>query len=453
MWSADTLHAAVDRLQAHVEAAATGPVLDRRSLPEVIAAVRPLDPGGDPLALLERYLAHTVRLQAPGALAHQVAVPATASALADLVHGALNQPVGIWEMGSAGVAAEVEAVRWLLRLVGWDPAHSGGVLTHGGSLANLTALLAARARVAPDAWEDGVPDDLVILAPAGAHYSIARAASILGLGRRALVELECDPLGRIRPDRIAAAVDAVRAAGQRPMALVALACATSTGLHDDLEAVADAAEAAGVWLHVDGAHGASALLSAAHRPRLAGIERADSLIWDAHKLLRVSGLCAAVLVRDDADLAAAFQQDASYLFDDRPHAGPDLLERSVECTKTALGFKLLLTVAELGEDGLGAYVAGRYEATARFAARIAARPGWTVAFQPEANICCFRGPGDPVEVRDRLAGDGRFHLSTVRLADGWWLRMAVMSPATDEATIDALLDSVEALEAADGFDG
>src|SRR4051812_28665577 len=183
-------------------------------------------------AFLAACLARTTRLHHPGALAHQVAVPDVPSALAEFVHGVINNPMAIYEMGAAAATIEVAVLEWMVEKIGWASG-AGGVLTHGGSLAGLTAMLAARARAAPDAWTRGVGTGLALLVPPSAHYSIKRAAAILGLGEDAVVELETDALERIRPERIDAALERAHAGGRRPMALVAAACATSTGLHDD----------------------------------------------------------------------------------------------------------------------------------------------------------------------------------------------------------------------------
>src|SRR4051812_31823051 len=265
-------------------------------------------------AFLADYLARTTRLHHPGALAHQVAVPDVPAALADLVHGVINNPMAIYEMGAAAATIEVAILEWMIEKLGWEVRRAGGVLTHGGSLANLTAVLAARARAAPDAWTRGVAGDLARLTPASAHYSIKRAAAILGLGEDAVVTLETDALERIRPDRLDDALERCRAAGRRPMALVAAACPASTGLHDDLVAIGGVPRERGARVHGDAAHGASALLSEPHAALLAGIEHADSAVWDAHKMLRTSSLSAAVLVRRAQDIDGAFHQDASYLF-------------------------------------------------------------------------------------------------------------------------------------------
>jgi L-2,4-diaminobutyrate decarboxylase len=393
-------------------------------------------------ALLER----STRLHHPGELAHQVAAPDFPAALADLVHGAANQPMSIYEMGAAANALEAAVIEWMVEQVGLGP-DAGGVLTHGGSLANLTALLAARAAAAPDAWRDGVGGDLAVLAPPSAHYSVARSVAMLGLGERAVVPLEVDALERILPERLDAAVERARSEGRRPMALVAAACATSTGLHDDLDAIGRFCRERYLWFHVDAAHGASALLAPAHRDRLRGIEQADSVIWDAHKMLRTSSVCAAVLVRDARKLDAAFQQKAAYLiYEDAETAGPDLLGRQVECTKAPLGVRVFLNLAWRGERGMGDYVASQYDKTLRFWEQIESRDGFECLCRPESNILCFRYGTDAelqVALRERLLEEGRFHLSSTEVDDRRWLRMSVMAPATDDATIDALLDAIE----------
>jgi L-2,4-diaminobutyrate decarboxylase len=333
-------------------------------------------------------------------------------------------------------------VRWMLDKVGFDRQDGGGVLTHGGSLGNLTALLAARARVAPDAWREGVRGDLALLAPPSAHYSIRRAAAILGLGEDAVIDVEVDELERIRPDRLPAALARCEAAGRRPMALVAVACATSTGLHDDLRAIAAFCAEHDVWLHVDAAHGGSALLSERHRGLLAGIERADSVVWDAHKMLRTSGLCAAVLVRRGADLPAAFRQRGEYLFydDEQAPVGFDLLDRALETTKTTLGLKLFLALAWAGERGLGEYVASRYDLARRFYDTLAREPGVSFPYVPESNIVCFRvGDGDQLALRDRLLASGRFHIGATMLGGVRYLRLVLMAPDTNEHTLAEVL--------------
>jgi L-2,4-diaminobutyrate decarboxylase len=278
---------------------------------------------------------------------------------------------------------------------------------------------------------------------------VARSVAIAGLGQAAFIPIETDELERIRPERLDDALQRARDAGRRPIALVADACATGTGLYDDLTAIAAFAREHDLWLHVDGAHGASALLSPRHRHLLDGIEQADSVVWDAHKMLRTSALCASVLVRRARDLPGAFQQEASYLFYE-VDASPDIIDRAIECTKAPLGVKLFLNLAWRGEAGLGDYVADTYDRAQRFQDVIAARSGFEVPYRPESNILCFRYGTDSqaqLEIRERLIESGEFHLSSVELGGNRYLRIVVMSPSTDEAAIERLLDAIERVAA------
>ena len=417
---------------------------------------------GRPLArFLERYLDSSTRLHHPGYMAHQVAVPHPSGSIAAMVDGFTNNAMAIYEMGPAAAAVEFWVLNWMIRKVGWSPMPypretaspgtaqdapcAGGVLTHGGSLANLTALLAARSRMAPDAWDHGVPTDLALLVPAESHYSVARAAGILGLGSAAVFSLETDDTGRIIPGRIRDRLRAVREAGRRPMAVVANACSTALGLYDHLREIGEICRDEGVWMHVDGAHGASALLSARTRGLLDGVELADSMVWDAHKLLRAPTLCAAVLLRDGRDLDRAFKQEASYLFHDKAQPGVDFIHRTVECTKAGLGLRFFSVLAALGEEGLARYVQRQVDLAREAHAWISGLAGFECPAVPQSNILCFRtaGPDElQIAARDALIAEGSFHLSTAEVNGRRWLRAAFMNPDTTMEDVARMIERV-----------
>lgn len=239
----------------------------------------------------------------------------------------------------------------------------------------------------------------------------------------------------------------VRSDGRRPMALVANACSTALGLYDPLAEISAACRQHGIWLHVDGAHGASALLSETHRSLLRGVEDADSLAWDAHKLLRTPTLCAAVLVRDARRLDHAFQQEASYLFHDKNQPGVDFIHRTVECTKAGLGLRFFAVLASLGEKGLADYVDRQFALAREAHTFLSALPDYECPVEPEANIICFRiqGPDElQIAVRDALIADGSFHLSTAEFAGRRYLRAAFMSPDTTMRDVRLLAERVRA---------
>ncbi len=435
-----------DSSRAHGPAIGIGPLDDMIERLDLRRWVR--DGGMDEhgfAGFLERYLANTTRLDHPGYVSHQLGPPDTPSALADLVHGRVNNITTVYELGPAATAVENVVTDWMLEKVGFA-GDGAGRLTHGGSLGNLTALLAARARAVPESWKRGTPADLAVLAPASVHYSVLRAAAILGLGEDAIVPIASDSLGRLKPSGLATALERAEAAGRSPIAVVASACATATGLHDDLRAVGTFCRERGLWFHVDGAHGVSAVLSARHRHLLDGLDLADSVVWDAHKMLRTSAMCTGVLFRSAQDLARAFDQEASYLmYQDVP--GNDLGLQTFEATKAPIGLKLFLNLAWRGEGGLGSYLARQYEKTRRFYRLIRARPWFDCPYEPESNILCFRyraGGNDlHLEVRRRLAEEGDFHVAATELARIRHFRLTIMSPETEAADIERLLDRIE----------
>lgn len=404
---------------------------------------------------VETYLQDSARLHHPHFMGHQVATPAIPSALAELLHGSINNPMAVYEMGPSATCLEDCVLAWMIRKVGWSKAvnnsdhqqPAAGVLTHGGSLANLTALLAARAAVAPSAWEDGNPNNLVVLAPKDAHYSIARAASIMGLGARRLVTVPTDRLGRIIASELSECIDNLKANGHIIMCLVANACATSTGLFDDLKALAPVCQRHSVWLHVDACHGGAYLLSDRFRERLAGIELADSITWDAHKMMRVSALCAAVLVRRAEHLKQAFTQQADYLLYENNETGIDFSYRTIECTKAALGTKLFLTLAWAGEKAIGRYIDRQTELAHYFYKGLVDKANYSCPYEPESNILCFRykqSDERQLSIKRHLLESGQFHIGTTTIFNKRYLRLTLMNPHTKKKTLKALTDAIEA---------
>ena len=409
------------------------------------------------LEFIKKYLSSTTRLHHPSYLAHQVAAPHYAGALGALIDGFTNNAMSIYEMGPAATSIEYFMINWLLEKVGWQPSpvkieqenkkdnFGGGVLTHGGSLANLTALIAARNKIAPESWKEGSPKDLALLAPAGCHYSIARAAGILGIGQDAVYYLEVNKKGAIIPDRIAAVYEKVAKDGRRAIALIANACSTAVGIYDPLVEVGEFCKEKDLWFHVDGAHGASVLLSEKYKYLLKGIEKADSVVWDAHKLMRVPTLCAALLVRDHKNIDNAFEQEASYLFHDKEQPGFDFIHRTVECTKAGLGLRFFMVLAALGERGLSKYIERQIEVTSDAFDYIHRLTGFECAVKPQCNILCFRLEGSDtlqLMIRDQLNAEGEFYLSTTSFNGVRYLRLSIMNPDTNLDVIFNLIEKI-----------
>lgn len=410
-------------------------------------------------SFLADYLRYSVQIHHPHYLAHQVAAPDTPGILAGLINAVMQNPMAIYEMGPGASAMELSVIRWMCKKIGWTPpafpyqenqsdSVASGVLTHGGSLANLTALLAARSRACPESWSQGVDQPIAIMAPAVSHYSVARAASVLGIGANQVYPIATNELGVIEVQALAPTLERLRQEGRRCIAVVANACSTASGLHDPLDEVGRFCERESLWFHVDACHGASALLSKKLAPNLQGIERADSVVWDAHKMMQIPVLCAALLVRDRKDLQRIFSQDANYLAFDADPERYSALPFAIECTKSSMSLKIFLALAFRGEQGIAAYIEGRYAMTQRYYARICERPGFSCLCAPETNILCFRyGENDQLQLdlRDRLLRDQSFHLSSARISGRSYLRLTLMNPRSDLQVLDRLLDTIEAL--------
>ena len=230
------------------------------------------------------------------------------------------------------------------------------------------------------------------------------------------------------------------------MCVVASACATGSGLHDPLRAIGEICRESNVWLHVDAAHGASALLSPKYRGLLDGLELADSTIWDAHKMLRTSGLSTAVLFRCARKMMSAMQQEANYIMYGNSMGGVDLIHRTVECTKAPMATKVLLNLAFRGESGVASYVQDRYDFAREAYQLLHSRAGFECPFPPESNILCFRfGTDDAqqISIREGLLKKGLFHLSSAVVAGKRYLRMSIMNPHTHADTIQQLILAIE----------
>jgi len=329
-----------------------------------------------------------------------------------------------------------------------EPGEGDGVLTHGGSLGNLTALLAARARMVPECWEDGMPPGHVILATDFSHYSVERAAAILGLGRRSVIRVPVDGALRMHPGALRKIFAETVASGREVLAVVATAGQTASGAVDPLSEIGRFCWDEGVWLHVDAAHGAGALVSPRLRPILDGIEWADSIIWDTHKLLGTSALACGALFRDRASLAGTFLQDAPYLYGDPDRPGEDLSRKSLECTKSPLGLKLLFNLAVVGESGLAAHVERLFDLARRFHELLSRRPGFETFGPPQTNILLFRVGRDSelqARIRERIVREGEFYITRAQVRRETWLRLVIQNPFTEESDIAALADRLEQL--------
>jgi L-2,4-diaminobutyrate decarboxylase len=405
-------------------------------------------------------LEHGHNLHDPRYIGHQVAASVPLAGWFDAVGSVSNQAMATYEMGPWATAAEWAMIQQLGVRIGWQPGEFAGLATHGGSLANLTALLSARNVSLEESWQQGVARPglpPVIVVHSDAHYSVARAAGILGLGTNQVLRVGLDSRRRMDVGLLDGLLRDLHEKNQPVVAVVACACSTPIGAFDRLDEVAAVCGRHGVWLHVDAAHGGAACLSPHYRHLIEGLQRADSVTWDAHKMLFVPALCAFVFYRKAARVFETFRQDAPYLFDP---AAPGLAEfdsalRTIECTKRAAVFGLWGVWSLFGEQLFADLVDITFAMGRTFYEKLAAAADFTALHEPQCNIVAFRytpeslrnAPAEALgrlqmEIRRSLIESGQFFIVSTHLDGIGALRVTIINPLTTPAHLDELLDAI-----------
>lgn len=466
---ADLFRQAGELLKGHfTEALATGPVARFAPPSELEAAyASPLPPEGRPMEDvwrdLRRILREGVVLHHPACMGHQVAPAFPLAAVGGGIAQAVNQALAAWEGSPSAAHLERQVIRWFLDLAGFGPGAAGSFVT-GGSLANLTGLLAARNRDGA-AWEDGADRSLkpAVLCSDQVHYSVERACGVLGLGSRAAVKVPTDARFRMTPEAVEAALAACRAEGRTPIALVATAGTTSAGAFDPLRPLARVARREGLWFHVDGAHGASFLFSERHRHLLDGIEEADSIAWDPHKMLFMPMSASLVLFARGDDMDRLFRQEAPYIFGTASDIPRDLDSggRTLACSRPWDALKIWLPLTRYGAPVFGEMIDATVETAGILHGLVRDAPDFEELHAPEANILCFRYRWDGAAedeldafnyaLRNGLNRSGRAWITTAVLGGKRALRATVMNPTTGPDQPRRLLEALR--ETARGMRG
>jgi glutamate/tyrosine decarboxylase-like PLP-dependent enzyme len=442
-------HDALDRALGRLQHVAEGPVW--RPTPDAVrqrfAAPLPRGPReltdvlDDVDALIAPFVVGNTHPRFLG-WAHGAGTPV--GVVAELIAAALNANCG--GRDHIGPVVERQIAAWAAEAFGF-PTASSGVFVTGASQANLLGLLIARdAALGHDVRAAGLRGaaQLCAYASTEAHACVRQAAELAGVGSDFLRTVETDAEGRMRLDVLSAAVDRDRAAGLRPFLVVGTAGGVNFGAFDDLQALAQLAEAAGLWLHVDGAFGALTTLAPALAPLTKGLARADSVAFDFHKWAHAPYDAGFLLVRDPAAHKGTFAAPAAYLSrlprglaagDDWPcDYGPDL-------SRGFRALKVWMTLQTLGADAIGAAIAANCAAARRLAALVAASDVFELAAPVPLNIVCFALRGDAegalsAELAMRLQERGLAAPSTTRIAGRQVVRAAIFNHRTTVADID-----------------
>jgi glutamate/tyrosine decarboxylase-like PLP-dependent enzyme len=388
---------------------------------------------------LEReVLASTMHVNHPRFFAYVPGPSNFIGAMADALISGYNVFAGTWISGSGAAAIELATISWLRDLCGF-PKSADGLFVSGGTMANLTALAVARRAVLQDRLDGAV----VYLSDQG-HSSLEKDLRLLGFASESMRRIPVDADFRLPAAALDRTIAEDRAAGRRPACIIANAGTTNTGAIDPLVEISALAKQHNMWMHVDGAYGAAAVLCPRGRELLRGIELADSLSFDPHKWLFQPFETGCVLVRDGDMLRDTFQVFPEYLKDTHQQlAEINLADYGVQLTRNFRALKLWLSLKYFGLESFRAAIEHGFALAEFCEACIRKTPGWEIVTSAQMGIVCFRhrASDDAAHLRlvQRILKDGYALVTSTILRGTTVLRMCAINPRSTEADVEETL--------------
>jgi glutamate/tyrosine decarboxylase-like PLP-dependent enzyme len=395
------------------------------------------------------------RLDHPGYFAFIPACGTWPGVLGDFLAAGMNVYAGTWMEAAGPSRLELIVLDWFKEWIGY-PDDAAGVLVSGGSAANITALACAR-----EALLGPMTDRAVAYACDQSHSSVARAARLLGFRSDQVRVLPCDSRMRLRPDALAAAIDADARAGREPLFVAVAAGSTNTGAIDPLPEIAAICRERGTWLHVDGAYGAFAALTDRGREALRGVELADSVTLDPHKWLYQPFECGALLVREGRLLDQAFAIAPDYLKEAVGAEGEvNFCDRGLQLSRSSRAIKIWLSIRYFGLDAFRSAIDRCLDLALLAERHVAARPELELMSPASLGIVCFRRRGEAAESEEEAArrnsglirafeATGQGLVSSTRLHGRYAIRLCVMNHTSTAADVERVLDWFADAEAAE----
>ncbi len=405
----------------------------------------------DPMALFKTVLEKSTQLHNPRYMGHQVVPPVPLSALAGFFTEFLNNGMAVYEMGMAFNPIERLICEWMNAKIGYDHT-SNGLITSGGTLGNLTALLTARAvKTEGDVWTNGHQEKLGIIVSEEAHYCVDRAARVMGLGEAGIIKIPTNEAYEMRTELLEEALATAKNNGIHVFAIIGSASSTSTGSHENLIEIGQFAAKHKLWFHVDAAHGGGALFSKKYKHQLNGIELADSVVIDFHKMMLTPALATAVLYKNGKDSYETFHQKAQYLWANDDEEWQNSGKRTFECTKLGMCLKVYAILKTYGEEIFEQNVNVLYDLGKAFAEKIKSNPNFELALNPSCNIVNFRFKTEKIKdlnefnslLRKKLIENGEFYIVQTMLRGTLYLRVSLMNTMTTTTDLEALLKKIQ----------
>ena len=445
--------AVVDMLIARIEALRDGPVLQTDTLESRSRRVSgpassgPRDFGELLRCLDEEVLPYVGHFDHPRFFGYIPGAGTWPAALGDLIAAATMIDAGSWRESVGPTVLELSVLDWFREWVGYPDA-AAGILVSGGSAANLTAIACAR-----EALIGPMSPRIVMYTGDQTHSSVARAARHLGFRPDQLRVLPTDDTFCLRPSDVIAAIDADLAADRLPFLVSANAGTTNTGAVDPLGELAEVCHERGVWLHVDGAYGAFAMLTERGRRAMRGIEQADSITLDPHKWLAMPFEVGCLLVREGSLLERAFELHPEYLKESGHRAGINFADRGLQLTRASRAIKVWLAVEAFGLDAFRAAIDRAMDQTRAAQARIEADPRLELVTAASLGILTFRRRGRPGEslvdtdsrneaIVRSLAAGGDVLLTATVVRGRYAIRLCVLNHTTADEDVAYALERV-----------
>ena len=275
----------------------------------------------------------------------------------------------------------------------------------------------------------------------------------MGWGEKGIIKVPVYDRYQMKTDQLQRLYQEASDAGVQVIAVVGSACSTATGSFDDLRAIAKFCQQHDLWFHVDGAHGAALAFSGKYKDRVKGIELADSVAMDFHKMLLTPSITTALIFKDGKHSYQTFSQRADYLFEQADPEWFNFAKRTFECTKLMLGLKAFITLSQYGVKLWDEAVTAVVDLSQAFAQMIKDHPAFELAVEPECNIVCFRYQQEGIskkeqnQLNDRLRQsileDGEFYIVKTWLGEELWLRTTLANPLSTTTELKGLLDKIE----------
>lgn len=411
--------------------------------------------------VMEHIMTPSLNISHPHAMAHLHCPPLLSGVCADVIVSALNQSMDSWDQSPAATAVETEVVNWLCELYQL-PQTAAGTFTTGGTQSNFMGLLLARdeycaQKLSHDVKADGLPPEAArfkIFCSEEAHFTVKKSAVQLGLGERSVVGVPTDEHKKMSTEKLEAFIQEAREAGEHPIAVVATAGTTDFGSIDPLLDIQHTANKEHLWMHVDAAFGGALALCSDQTAKLEGMQNADSLAVDFHKLFYQPVSCGAFLVRSQ-DSFRFIRHGAEYLNpeDDRDEGFTNLVDYSMQTTRRFDALKILMTLRTLGTEKWAEMIGHGLKQAGRLAEKINDEPALYLVMKPEMNAVVFKyctehpfekAEEDEInrEIQQQLYASGEAVIAKTKIDGRQFLKCTLLNPLTTEKDIDHVIQSV-----------